>query len=69
MQPLCVPFPAGEVRAGDVLQVFLEDEETPEGGMWVSGQQAASNRRFQAVWKELERAMQSGRPVKGKFLL
>ena len=58
---------AGEVRIGDVVQVYLEHEETPEGDMLVSGQQAAKERRFQAVWKELRDRMQGGQGVKGEF--
>lgn len=50
---------------GDIVQVFLESMETPEGDMLVSGQQAAQERRFRAVWKELEERMERKLPVKG----
>lgn len=57
------------MRVGDVVQVFLESVETPEGDMLVSGQQAAQERRFRALWKELEDAQQARRPVKGEARL
>lgn len=57
-----------EVRPGDVLQVYLEHFESPEGDMLVSGQQAAVRRRVRAVWKELQNCMDDGRPVKGRIL-
>lgn len=59
---------AREVRPGDVVQVYLEYEETPEGDMLVSGQQAAVQRRKQAVWKELEERAKTGKTVKGRVL-
>jgi hypothetical protein len=62
---LCCP---GEVRPGDVVQIYLEYEETPEGDMMVSGQQAATQRRLRAVWKELVERAKAGRPVKGRIL-
>lgn len=58
----------GEVRPGDIVQVFLEHEETPEGDMLVSGQQAAVRRRVPAVWKELATRMETGKPVRGRVL-
>jgi hypothetical protein len=63
-----VPRGPGEVRPGDVLQVYLEHEETPEGDMLVSGQQAAVRRRVRAVWRELQDRLQDGKPVKGRVL-
>lgn len=62
------PRKPGEVRVGDIVQVFLESMETPEGDMLVSGQQAAQERRFRAVWKELEERMERKLPVKGRVL-
>jgi ribosomal protein S1 len=56
------------VCPGDVVQVYLEHAETPEGDMLVSGQQAAVKKRVSAVWHELEQAMRSGKPVKGRVL-
>ncbi len=50
---------------GDVVQVFLESVETPEGDMFVSGQQAAQERRFRAVWKELEDRRAARKTVQG----
>jgi hypothetical protein len=58
----------GEILAGDIVQVYLEHEETPEGDMLVSGQQAAVRRRVRAVWKELQDRMQDQKPVKGRIL-
>lgn len=51
---------------GDIVQVFLESMETPEGDMLVSGQQAALERRFRAVWQELAERMEQRRPVQGE---
>ena len=62
------PRSPGEVRPGDTVQVFLEHEETPEGDMLVSGQQAAVKRRVRAVWKELQDRLHDGQPVKGRVL-
>lgn len=62
------PRTPGEILAGDIVQVYLEHEETPEGDMLVSGQQAAVRRRVRAVWKELQDRMQDGKPVKGRIL-
>ena len=62
------PRAAGEILAGDIVQVYLEHEETPEGDMLVSGQQAAVRRRVRAVWKELQDRMIDGKPVKGRIL-
>jgi ribosomal protein S1 len=59
---------AGEVRPGDVVQVYLEHEETPEGDMMVSGQQAAVKRRVKAVWKELAERQAAGKTVRGRVL-
>ena len=56
------------MRPGDLVQVYLEHEETPEGDMLVSGQQAAVQRRVRAVWKELQERMRDGRTVKGRIL-
>jgi len=50
------------------VQVYLEHEETPEGDMLVSGQQAAVRRRVRAVWRELQQRLIDGRPVKGRIL-
>lgn len=36
---MCVCAPAGELREGDVVQVFLESAGTPEGDFLVSGVQ------------------------------
>lgn len=58
----------GEVRVGDIVQVFLESVETPEGDMLVSGQQAAQERRFQAIWNELEQRMKQRDKVQGRVL-
>jgi len=58
----------GEILAGDTVQVYLEHEETPEGDMLVSGQQAAVKKRVRAVWKELQDRLQDGKPVKGRVL-
>ncbi len=58
---------AGEVRVGDIVQVFLESVETPEGDMLVSGQQAAQERRFQAIWNELEQRMKQRDKVQGEW--
>lgn len=63
-----VPRGPGEVRPGDVVQVYLEHEETPEGDMLVSGQQAAVRRRVRAVWRELQDRLRDGQPVKGRVL-
>ncbi len=52
---------------GDVVQVFLESVETPEGDMLVSGQQAAQERRFHALWKELQERMEQRKVVKGEL--
>jgi hypothetical protein len=54
------------VQAGDAVQLYLQYEETPEGDMLVSGQQAAMQRRSQAVWKELEASKMAGVTVKGE---
>jgi hypothetical protein len=62
------PRTPGEILAGDIVQVYLEHEETPEGDMLVSGQQAAVRRRVRAVWKELQDRMEDGKPVKGRIL-
>lgn len=62
------PRSHGEVLPGDVVQVFLEHEETPEGDMLVSGQQAAVRRRSRAVWRELLDRLRDGQPVKGRVL-
>ena len=62
------PRTPGTIIPGDIVQVYLEHEETPEGDMLVSGQQAAVRRRVRAVWKELQDRMQDGRPVKGRVL-
>jgi ribosomal protein S1 len=62
------PRNPGEILAGDIVQVYLEHEETPEGDMLVSGQQAAVRRRVRAVWKELQDRMEDGKPVKGRIL-
>ena len=56
---------AGEVRVGDIVQVYLESSHTPEGLAYVSGQQAASTRRTEAVWKELQQRMEAGQTVQG----
>lgn len=58
----------GEVRVGDTVQVYLEHEETPEGDMLVSGQQAAVRRRVRAVWRELQERLHDGKPIKGRIL-
>jgi small subunit ribosomal protein S1 len=62
------PRKLGEIRVGDVVQVFLERKETPEGDMLVSGQQAAVQRRVRAVWKELQNRMHNDKKVKGRIL-
>ena len=49
------------------MQVFLESVETPEGDMLVSGQQAAQERRFQAIWNELEQRMKEREKVQGEW--
>ena len=63
----CAAADAGEVRVGDIVQVFLESVETPEGDMLVSGQQAAQERRFQAIWNELELRMKERGKVQGEW--
>jgi hypothetical protein len=61
-------FPAaGQLREGDVVQVYLETIGTPEGDFLVSGVQAAVQRRMAAVWKELEERKQRGELVKGEW--
>lgn len=69
--PQCLPArfptpPAGELREGDVVQVFLESVGTPEGDFLVSGVQAAVQRRMAAVWNELEERKARGELVKGE---
>ena len=62
-------FPAaGQLREGDVVQVYLETIGTPEGDFLVSGVQAAVQRRMAAVWKELEDRKQRGELVKGEWV-
>ncbi|KAL6777304.1 MRPS1 [Auxenochlorella protothecoides x Auxenochlorella symbiontica] len=56
------------VLPGDVLQVYLEYVETPEGGPLVSGQAAAGQRRLASVWAELEARFREGRTVRGRVL-
>jgi len=46
----------------------LEHEESPEGDMLVSGQQAAVRKRVRTVWKELQTCMKEGKTVKGRVL-
>ena len=58
----------GGVQVGDTVQVFLEEVETPEGDMLVTGQQAAVKRRVKAVWAELLERLKDGKPVKGRLL-
>lgn len=58
----------GDIKVGDVVQVFLERKETPEGDMLVSGQQAAVQRRVRAVWRELQNRMHNEIKVKGRIL-
>lgn len=59
---------SGPVRVGDTVQVFLENVETPEGDMLVTGQESAVQRRTQAVWAELLERLKDGKPVKGRLL-
>lgn len=59
---------SGPARVGDTVQVFLENIETPEGEMLVTGQESAVKRRTQAVWAELLERLKDGRPVKGRLL-
>lgn len=66
--PDATPRSHGQILPGDVVQVFLEHEETPEGDMLVSGQQAAVRRRSRAVWRELLDRLRDGQPVKGRVL-
>ena len=62
------PRSPGEILPGDLVQVYMEYEETPEGDMLVSGQQAAVRRRVRAVWRELLDRLKDGKPVKGRVL-
>lgn len=62
------PRSPGELREGDVVQVFLESVGTLEGDMLVSGVQAAAARRMAAVWNELEGRYKRGEMVKGRIL-
>jgi ribosomal protein S1 len=56
------------VSVGDIVQVFLESVETPEGDMLVTGQESAVQRRTKAVWAELLERLKDGKPVKGRLL-
>ncbi|PRW60439.1 30S ribosomal S1 isoform A [Chlorella sorokiniana] len=67
-RPDTTPRRSGELREGDVVQVFLESAGTPEGDFLVSGVQAAVQRRMAAVWNELEEKQARGELVKGRIL-
>ena len=68
----CRPAPpprangTGEIRVGDMLRVYLDEDETPEGDSLVSGAAAASRLRVEAIWKELEARQRRGQTVKGE---
>lgn len=57
-----------EFVPGDIVQVFLEYAETPDGSMLVSGRQAAVKQRIQAIWQELREYYEKGIAVKGRIL-
>lgn len=59
---------SNEVHVGDVIKVFLEQKETPEGDALVISSQAAVRRRLQAVWHELDFRRRNNLPVKGRVL-
>jgi ribosomal protein S1 len=61
------PRKHGELREGDVVQVFLEAAGTLEGDMQVSGVQSSATRRMAAVWAELEQRLRSGELVRGAW--
>ncbi|KAL4855023.1 30S ribosomal protein S1 [Chlorella vulgaris] len=63
-----LPRGPGELREGDVVQVFLESVGTLEGDFLVSGVQAATVRRMAAVWNDLEQRLEQGELVKGRIL-
>jgi ribosomal protein S1 len=62
------PRSPGEVRPGDIVKVFVEHQETPEGDMMVGSKQAVADVRARAVWNELESRMRSGQTVRGRIL-
>ncbi|KAL4436072.1 hypothetical protein ABPG77_005520 [Micractinium sp. CCAP 211/92] len=68
VRPPSAPRKPGQLMVGDVVQVFLEDAGTPEGDFFVSGVQAAVQRRLAAVWNELEERKERGEMVKGRIL-
>ena len=57
-----------DIIPGDIVEVLLEQLDTPDGSMLVSGPQAAVQQRFRAVWHELCQSFVEKRPVKGRIL-